>query len=78
MIFRSVSIFALACAFVAPASAAETADATGEDQTQWITVTGQREEYGVKSTRTGTRTDTEIKGGSFLQPELDRRSTRGG
>jgi catecholate siderophore receptor len=61
-------VIALACALAAPAyagsapapagpAAAEAADA----EPQAIVVTGQREEYGARETRTATRTDTEIK-----------------
>jgi catecholate siderophore receptor len=55
MYVRSASLLALCCAPAAPAFAAS------DPADQAIVVTGQREEYGVKSTRTATRTDTEVK-----------------
>jgi catecholate siderophore receptor len=63
MFVRRVSLLALGCALAAPALAADTPapDAGADAADQEIIVTGQREEYGVKSTRTATRTDTEIK-----------------
>src|SRR3712207_1893698 len=65
MFVRTVSLFALACALAAPAHAADPADeadsAGADGAAETIVVTGQREEYGVKSTRTATKTDTEIK-----------------
>ena len=42
-------------------AAAATAAASAEEDEQAIVVTGQRPEYGVKATRTGTRTDTDLK-----------------
>jgi catecholate siderophore receptor len=57
MLPRSVSGFALASALVAPAAAAEIAEAVDQS----IVVTGQRSEYGVDKTRTATRTDTAVK-----------------
>ncbi|HEX8533356.1 MAG TPA: TonB-dependent siderophore receptor, partial [Allosphingosinicella sp.] len=64
MFFRTASLLALGCALAAPAHAADVpapAEKAPDTGDQTIVVTGQREEYGVKSTRTGTRTDTEIK-----------------
>lgn len=40
---------------------AEAAKGTEQDAAQVITVTGSREEYGVKSTVTGTKTNTDIR-----------------
>jgi catecholate siderophore receptor len=60
MLVRTVSLLALGCALAAPAYAEDIpADEVPADQT--IVVTGQREEYGVKSTRSATRTDTDIR-----------------
>jgi catecholate siderophore receptor len=64
MLVRSISLFAVACALSTPAHSADPGapEANAADSAdQAIVVTGQREEYGVKSTRTATRTDTEIK-----------------
>ena len=75
MIVRSVSLFALAASFSGAAPAAEdgdlsSADSAGSaavavdadaDQGPPIVVTGQREEYGASSTRTATKTDTDIR-----------------
>jgi len=57
MFIRSVSLAALGCALATSASAstAESADADS------IIVTGQRPQYGVASTRSATRTETDIK-----------------
>ena len=73
MFVRSVSLAALSLALTAPAFAADEksgaeaansdaaeAAASGEEE-QAIVVTGQRPEYGVKATRTGTRTNTDLK-----------------
>jgi len=53
------------CLVTAPAFAAETdagtAGAEAADSSDPIVVVGQREEYGVKSTSTATKTDTDIK-----------------
>ena len=61
MFSRSVSAFALACGLAAPTAAAEDTAAAADDQAQTIVVTGQREEYGVRSTTTATRTNTPVK-----------------
>jgi catecholate siderophore receptor len=68
MLLRSVSLAALSFALVTPAiaaedeSAAEAAEAAAADEEQpTIVVTGQRPEYGVKTTRTGTRTNTDLR-----------------
>ena len=63
---RSISLIALSCALAAPALAAEGAaaladDAAAEAAQAPIVVTGQREEYGARSTRSATRTDTDIR-----------------
>jgi catecholate siderophore receptor len=60
MFVRSVSAAALACVLAMPAVAAEDTVAAGEDQAP-IIVTGSRDEYGVKSTSTATRTETDVK-----------------
>jgi len=54
---RSISFIALSCALAAPAYAADTAS----DEQRSIVVTGTRDSYGARSTRAGTRTDTELK-----------------
>ena len=63
--FRALGVSLLATTmFAAPALAADVmADAAAESNAegQTIVVTGQREEYGVKSTNTATRTNTDIK-----------------
>ncbi|HEV2079479.1 MAG TPA: TonB-dependent siderophore receptor [Allosphingosinicella sp.] len=73
MFVRSVSIAALSLALVSPAFAsevksdseaakAEGAEAAAADEVeQSIVVTGQRLEYGVKATRTATRTATDLR-----------------
>ncbi|HEX8215223.1 MAG TPA: TonB-dependent siderophore receptor, partial [Allosphingosinicella sp.] len=77
MFIRSVSLAALALALAAPAFGAEAdpdadavkadgagaaaAAAAADDEEQAIVVTGQRPEYGVKETRTATRTATDLK-----------------
>lgn len=58
----SVSMLALAANLSSPALACEVSDkVVSASDAQLIIVTGQREDYRVKATRTGTRTDTEIK-----------------
>ena len=70
MSVRSVSALALAIALAAPAHAealsgalADDADsaADAEAEAPTIVVTGQKPEYGAKSTRTATRTDTDVQ-----------------
>ena len=73
MLRRSVSLFAFSAALTASAAAAapsdealaSAADVAAEDEaaaaSQAIVVTGQREEYGARSTRSATRTDTPIR-----------------
>jgi len=61
MLSRSASFLALAATLAAPAAAENVEVAALEDSEQTITVTGQREQYGVETTRTATRTDTAIK-----------------
>jgi len=72
-----ISLMALACGLAAPAfaaddtapadaagggaNAADSADAAGDAQGVTIVVTGQRPEYGVASTRSATRTDTDLR-----------------
>src|SRR5687768_13619656 len=59
--FRALSVSLLATiAFAAPAWAADVS-ADAADNADPIIVVGQREEYGVKSTSTATKTDTDIK-----------------
>lgn len=59
--FRASSALLLATTMLAwPASAAEVSS-EASDQGETIVVTGQRDEYGVKSTSTATRTNTDIK-----------------
>ncbi|HEY0012980.1 MAG TPA: TonB-dependent siderophore receptor [Allosphingosinicella sp.] len=48
-------------AFAASAEAATADTAVASDDEQAIVVTGQRTEYGARSTRAGTRTDTDIR-----------------
>jgi catecholate siderophore receptor len=48
-------------ALAVDADVTDTAAEVSADQGQTIVVTGQREEYGVKSTSTATKTDTDIK-----------------
>jgi catecholate siderophore receptor len=71
----SVTLFAVAAALAAPASIADAAGAAPEvaaatlaaadssfvDDQGLIVVTGQRPEYGARSTRSATRTDTDIR-----------------
>jgi len=45
----------------AAADGAAGADVAGDDQGPAIVITGQREEYGARSTRSATRTDTDIR-----------------
>ncbi|MBA3676683.1 MAG: TonB-dependent siderophore receptor [Sphingosinicella sp.] len=62
MIFRTVSVLAIAVSFSCPALAADMAVAEAADgSADPIIVTGQRGEYGVQSTRTGTKTDTDVR-----------------
>jgi catecholate siderophore receptor len=61
MLSRSASFLALAATLAAPAAAENLEIAALEDAEQTITVTGQREQYGVETTRTATRTETAIK-----------------
>ena len=73
MSVRSVSLIALACSISAPAYGAETDDAASaalaetaeaaavDAPESTVTVTGQRPEYGARSTRTATRTETDVK-----------------
>jgi len=72
MFLRSTSVAALSLTVVTPALATEvkvgadaasteTAGAADDGDEQSIVVTGQRLEYGVKSTRTGTRTNTDLR-----------------
>ncbi len=59
--FRALSVLLLATTMLAsPVHAAEVGTEASE-QGETIVVTGQREEYGVKSTSTATRTNTDIK-----------------
>lgn len=59
--FRASSALLLATTMLAwPASAVEVSS-EASDQGETIVVTGQRDEYGVKSTSTATRTNTDIK-----------------
>jgi len=51
----------LATPALAADAAADVATDASADQAETIVVTGQREEYGVKSTSTATRTNTDIK-----------------
>lgn len=51
---------ALLC-FTVPASAADASDATAADGAEQIVITGQRLQYGVKSTSTATKTNTDIR-----------------
>jgi len=57
---RSVAASALIWALAAPALAAadDAADAAADNQ---IVVTGQRDHYGVESTRTATKTETDVR-----------------
>lgn len=58
----SVSFLALASALAAPVSLADADSAGAADATaDAIVVTGQRPEYGARATRTGTRTDTDLR-----------------
>jgi len=60
--FRASLASLLATTMLAPpAFAAETSAETTADQGETVVVTGQRLEYGVKSTSTATKTNTEIK-----------------
>jgi catecholate siderophore receptor len=62
MKFRCVSAAALACALPSPALAAEdAADADYAADAEAITVVGQPLQYGVESTGSATKTDTDIK-----------------
>ena len=58
MYLRSASFIAVSCALAAPAYAADVAVAEEE---QSIVVTGTRDSYGARSTRAGTKTETELK-----------------
>lgn len=60
MLFRSVSVFALASALAAPALAAEL-DEAELDTEATVVVTGQRPEYGAKETCAATKTCTDVK-----------------
>ncbi|MEA3009288.1 MAG: catecholate siderophore receptor [Sphingomonadales bacterium] len=60
MLFRSVSVFALAGALAAPAFAAEL-DEAALDTEATVVVTGQRPEYGAKETCTATKTCTDVQ-----------------
>jgi catecholate siderophore receptor len=71
VLLRPVSLLALSFSLASPALAAEAAtDETADlaasaaiddaDQST-VVVTGERPEYGARTTRTGTRTDTEVK-----------------
>ncbi len=58
----ATSLFALSTAATADVTdAAATVNAEADESSQTITVTGQRPEYGVKSTTTATRTDTPVR-----------------
>ena len=64
MFLPRLSVLLLSCSIAAPALAAKddaSADAAAEADSQTIVVTGQREEYGARSTRSATRTDTDLK-----------------
>jgi catecholate siderophore receptor len=61
MLFRTASAVALVCALATPAFAANDVVVSEEDQGAPIVVTGSRDEYGVKSTSTATRTETDVK-----------------
>ncbi|MEA3015678.1 MAG: catecholate siderophore receptor, partial [Sphingomonadales bacterium] len=74
MFVRAVSLFAVAAALAAPAraeapageeaggaAAVDLAASEAEDAQSAIVVTGQRPEYGARSTRSATRTDTPIR-----------------
>ncbi|HEV2746579.1 MAG TPA: TonB-dependent siderophore receptor [Allosphingosinicella sp.] len=57
---RSTTAFALACAFAAPAQAADDSAAGEAQDPGVIIVTGQRDQYGLEATSTATRTPTEL------------------
>jgi catecholate siderophore receptor len=61
----ATAVFVTSCLIASPAVAAVTdagsAGAEAADSADPIVVVGQREEYGVKSTSTATKTDTDIK-----------------
>lgn len=58
----ATSLFALSAAARAETGTAVTAEAgASEEASQTITVTGQRPEYGIKSTSTGTKTETLVR-----------------
>ncbi|HET9428431.1 MAG TPA: TonB-dependent siderophore receptor [Allosphingosinicella sp.] len=70
MLLRSVSRLAIILFVPTAASAADTniiadvavaGDSAADDQGLPIVITGQREEYGARSTRSATRTDTDIR-----------------
>ncbi|MEO6360548.1 MAG: TonB-dependent siderophore receptor [Sphingomicrobium sp.] len=64
MQFRFVSLTAFLLSTVAPTWAndgATSASKAAKDESPEIVVTGQRQQYGVKSTRSGTKTNTDIK-----------------
>ena len=60
--FRAASALLLATTILgSPAIAADVSSEASVEQGETIVVTGQREEYGVKSTSTATKTNTDIK-----------------
>ena len=60
--FRASPVLLLVTTILtSPAMAVEVSSEAPDDQGETIVVTGQREEYGVKSTSTATKTDTDIK-----------------
>ena len=65
MFLRSISLMAMAALWPSASLAADdlagTLEADESDQGSPILVTGQREEYGASSTRTATKTDTDIR-----------------
>jgi catecholate siderophore receptor len=57
----SISLLAVAATLATPATAVDLGGAAGAVEDQEIVVTGQRPEYGARTTRAGTRTDTDIR-----------------